>query len=58
MKRTRFTESQIVAPIKKQESGVSTRDLCRKLGWKIRSVSPPLFDRRRSEKPIDYQHSS
>ena len=32
MKRTKFTESQIVAAIKKQESGVSTKDVCRELG--------------------------
>ena len=44
MKRTRFTESQIVAAIKKQEGGVSTRDLCREMviseatfyNWKAR----------------------
>jgi putative transposase len=32
MKKTRFTESQIVAAIKKQESGVSVKDLSRELG--------------------------
>ena len=32
MKKTRFTESQIVAAIKKQESGIPTRDVCRELG--------------------------
>ena len=32
MKRTKFTESQIVATIKKQESGISTKDVCRELG--------------------------
>lgn len=32
MKKTRFTESQIVAAIKKQESGISTREICRELG--------------------------
>lgn len=32
MKRTRFTESQIVAAIKKQESGISTKEVCRELG--------------------------
>jgi putative transposase len=30
--KKRFTESQIVAAIKKQESGVSTKDVCRELG--------------------------
>jgi putative transposase len=32
MKKTRFTESQIVAAIRKQESGVSVKDLIRELG--------------------------
>ena len=32
MKKTRFTESQIVAAIQKQENGMSTRELCRELG--------------------------
>ena len=32
MKKARFTESQIVAAIKKQEGGVSVRDVCRELG--------------------------
>jgi putative transposase len=32
MKKTRFTESQIVAAIKKQESGICTAEICRDLG--------------------------
>ena len=32
MKKTRFTESQIIAAIQKQENGMSTRELCRELG--------------------------
>lgn len=44
MKKTKFTESQIVAALKKQESGVSTKEVCRELGiseatfynWKAR----------------------
>ena len=32
MKKARFTESQIVAAIKKQEGGISTREICRELG--------------------------
>ncbi len=32
MKKTRFTESQIVAAIKRQESGVSVKDISRELG--------------------------
>lgn len=32
MKKTRFTETQIVAAIKKQESGITVKDLSRELG--------------------------
>ena len=32
MKKARFTETQIVAAIKKQEGGLSVRDVCRELG--------------------------
>ena len=32
MKRTRFTESQIVAAIKKQEGGIAVKDICREIG--------------------------
>jgi putative transposase len=32
MKKSRFTESQIVAAIKKQESGVPAKEVCRELG--------------------------
>lgn len=32
MKKSRFTESQIVAILKKQESGVSVKDICREAG--------------------------
>ena len=32
MKKARFTESQMVTAIKKQESGVSVREVCRELG--------------------------
>lgn len=42
--KKRFTESQIVAAIKKQENGVAVKDICRELGisdatfynWKAR----------------------
>ena len=45
MKRTRFTEEQIIAMLKEQEAGMSTADVCRKHGvssatfykWKARS---------------------
>jgi putative transposase len=30
--KTKFTESQIMAAIKKQESGITTKEVCRELG--------------------------
>lgn len=38
MKKTRFTETQIVSAIKKQETGASVKDICRELG-----ISEPTF---------------
>lgn len=38
MKKTRFTEGQIVAAIKKQESGVSVKEVCREMG-----ISEPTY---------------
>jgi putative transposase len=32
MKKSRFTEAQIVSALKKQEAGNSTREICRELG--------------------------
>jgi len=32
MKKTKFTESQIVAAIRKQESGIPTKEVARELG--------------------------
>jgi putative transposase len=39
MKKAKFTESQIVAAIKKQESDISTKEVARELG-----VSEATFD--------------
>lgn len=44
MKKSRFSESQIVTVLRKHESGISAKDLCRELGiseatlykWKAR----------------------
>jgi putative transposase len=38
VKKSRFTETQIVAILKEHEAGVATKDLCRKHG-----VSPATF---------------
>ena len=32
MKKKRFTETQIVSAIKKQESGIPVKEICRELG--------------------------
>jgi putative transposase len=32
MKKTRFTEAQIVAALKKQESGISVKEISREFG--------------------------
>jgi putative transposase len=32
MKKTRFTEAQIVAALKKQESGIPPKEICREYG--------------------------
>lgn len=52
MKKTKFTESQIVAAIKKQESGITTKEVCRELGisdatfynWKARYAGMEVSD--------------
>jgi putative transposase len=38
MKRSRFSEEQIIAILKEQESGVSVADLCRKQGVSDASI--------------------
>ena len=38
MKKSTFTESQIVAAIHKQETGISVKEICRELG-----ISEPTF---------------
>jgi putative transposase len=55
MKKARFTESQIVGAIKKQESGIATKDVCRELGiseatfynWKARYGGMEVSDVKR-----------
>jgi putative transposase len=38
MKKSEFTESQIVAAIKKQEAGTTVKEICRELG-----ISQPTY---------------
>ena len=55
MKRSRFNEEQIIAILKKQESGVSTADVCREHGissatfykWKAKYGGLEVSDARR-----------
>lgn len=55
MKKTKFTESQIVAAIKKQESGISVKEISRDLGisdatfynWKARYGGMEVSDVKR-----------
>ena len=55
MKRSRFSEEQIIAILKSQESGVSTADVCREHGissatfykWKAKFGGMDVSDARR-----------
>ena len=44
MKKSKFTESQIIAILKQQETGIKVSDLCREHG-----ISPPTFYNWRSK---------
>lgn len=55
MRRSRFTEEQIVAALKEHEAGASTKELCRRLGiatetlynWKRKYGGMAVSDARR-----------
>ena len=55
MKRSRFSEEQIIAVLKEQEAGVATADICRKHGvssatfykWKAKYGGLEVSDARR-----------
>jgi len=55
MKRSRFTEKQIVAILREQEAGVPTAEVCRKHGvssatfykWKAKYGSLEVYDAKR-----------
>jgi putative transposase len=64
MKKTRFTETQIVSILKQQESGISTKEVCREHGiseatfynWKSKYGGMETSDVKRL-KELEEEHS-
>ena len=64
MKRSRFSEEQMIAILKQQESGVSTADVCRERGissatfykWKAKFGGMDVSDARKL-KALEYENA-
>ena len=48
MKKSRFTDSQIIDALKRAEAGLTVPELCRELGVSLATGNPPI--NHRSEK--------
>ena len=53
MKRSRFSEEQIIAILKEQEAGMATAEVCRRHG-----ISSPTFYKWKSTTPFSYAHNT
>lgn len=64
MKRSRFSEEQIITILKEQENGLPTKDVCRRHGvssvtfytWKAKYGGLNVFDARRL-KALEAEHT-